>query len=298
MKIKNLLFFIILGLFVFSTAFAQEDDSTETHHHNWFHWDRDSDLFDISIHGDPTLSFNYGLSKITLKNSSDKFADPKLLEFKIGYTRESEKFEAENIFNYKYRYLTLGYISSELGNSSSGLQIDTKLWRVGLIKSSGYGYEIGNAAVILYNSSGMMWSRPEVHRPNILTFAAVPQNKMDDINESIRFGTSAEGGIRFETGKIVTLEAGYERSIIFPRHLFGKWVISAILEDIAQSFVDRFVDEIFDSSPQVAPVVSFVLKNALSYGIYELRQDKMNWPFNTEPGIGYDQFKFGVTFVF
>ena len=69
MKIKNLLFFIILGLFVFSTAFAQDDDSTETHHHNWFNWDRDSDLFDISIHGDPTLSFNYGLSKIKLKNS-------------------------------------------------------------------------------------------------------------------------------------------------------------------------------------------------------------------------------------
>ena len=143
-----------------------------------------------------------------------------------------------------------------------------------------------------------MWSRPEVHRPNILTFAAVPPNRMDEISESVRFGTTAEGGIRFETGKIVSLEAGYERSIIFPRHLFGKWVISAILEDVAQSFVDRFVDEIFDSSPQVAPVVNFVLKNALSYGIYELRQDKMNWPFNTEPGIGYDQFKFGVTFVF
>jgi hypothetical protein len=32
--------------------------------------------------------------------------------------------------------------------------------------------------------------------------------------------------------------------------------------------------------------------------MYQLRQEKMNWPFNTAPPLAYDQFKFGVTFVF
>ncbi len=298
MKIKNLLLFFFTSLLLTSFIFAQDNDSTDTGHHKWYDWDESSDMFNVSIHGSPTLSLNFGISNITLKNSADKFADPNMLEFKIGYTREKNKWDTEGIFSYKYRYLVLSYFSSELGGSSKGLEINTKLWRAGLVKSSGYGYDLGKSAIIFYNSSGMVWARTEVQRPDILTFAAIPPNRLDEINESIRFGTTAEGGIRFEAGRMITLEAGYERSIIFPRHLFAKWVGSAIIEDLGQSFVNRFVDEIFDSSPNVAPVVNFVLKNALSYGIYELRQDKMNWPFNTEPGIGYDQFKFGITFVF
>ena len=299
MKFKSLLILLILGLVVTSSLYAQDDsDSTRTRHHHWFHWDDDHDMFNISIHGDPTISLNYGLSKITLRNSGDRFADPKMLESKIGHTRETDMWDADGIFEYRYRYLALSYTSSELFDNSTGTDINTNLWRFGLIKSAGYGYEIGKTAIILYNSSGIMWARPEVHRPNILTFAVVPLNRLDDISNSTRFGTTVEGGIRFEAGKMVTLEAGYERSIIFPRHLFAKWAGSAIIEDIAQSMINRFVDEIFDSSPSVAPVVNFVLKNAVSYCMYELRQHKMNWPFTSEPGIGYDQFKFGMTFVF
>lgn len=301
MKFRYLLLISFLSLLFVSVVLAQdENDSTNTkqHNHKWYEWEDNSETFNIGIHGEPTVSLNYGLSKITLRNSSDIFADPKLLEFKIGYTHERNEAGTEGIFNYKYKYLALSYISSELFDNSNGTEINTNLWRVGLIKSNGYGYALGKTSIILYNSSGVMWARPEVHRPNILTFAAVPPNRLDDINNSTRFGTSSEGGIRFEAGKVITLEAGYERSIIFPRHLFAKWIGSTIIEDVTQSFVNRFVDEIFDSSPNVAPVVNFVLKNAVSYGIYELRQHKMNWPFTTEPGIGYDQFKFGVTFVF
>ncbi|HSP87628.1 MAG TPA: hypothetical protein VLN45_05810, partial [Ignavibacteriaceae bacterium] len=62
--------------------------------------------------------------------------------------------------------------------------------------------------------------------------------------------------------------------------------------------LDSFVDEIMDSSPYAAPIVGFVLKCALSYGVYELRQDKMNWPFKSAAPLAYDQFKFGMTFTF
>jgi hypothetical protein len=53
-----------------------------------------------------------------------------------------------------------------------------------------------------------------------------------------------------------------------------------------------------DSSPYAGPVVGFILKSALSYGIYELRQEKMNWPFSSAAPLSYDQVKFGMTFNF
>jgi hypothetical protein len=62
--------------------------------------------------------------------------------------------------------------------------------------------------------------------------------------------------------------------------------------------LDKFIDEIFESSPSAAPVVNFMLKSALTYGMYELRKDKMNWPFNSDSPLTYDQFKFGLTFIF
>ena len=62
--------------------------------------------------------------------------------------------------------------------------------------------------------------------------------------------------------------------------------------------LDAFINEILNSSPAAGPVVFFILKSALGYGLYELRQDKMNWPFTSAPPIAFDNIKFGVTFVF
>jgi hypothetical protein len=98
--------------------------------------------------------------------------------------------------------------------------------------------------------------------------------------------------------RLIVLEAGYERAIVFERHLFWKWAGSGIIELAANGLLDVFIKEVFKSSPAAGPIVFFVLKSALGYGLYELRQDKMNWPFPSAPPIAFDNIKFGVTFVF
>jgi hypothetical protein len=40
------------------------------------------------------------------------------------------------------------------------------------------------------------------------------------------------------------------------------------------------------------------LKGAYQYAFYTLTKDKMNWPFNTESPLTYENFKFGVTLTF
>jgi len=80
--------------------------------------------------------------------------------------------------------------------------------------------------------------------------------------------------------------------------LFWKWAGSAIIEAAANGLLDVFIKEVFESSPQAGPIVNFLLKNALAYGIYELRQSDMNWPFTTTPPLAFDTFRFGVNFTF
>jgi hypothetical protein len=143
------------------------------------------------------------------------------------------------------------------------------------------------------------WTNIDFSNPlNYLTIIDADQNILKYYDESFRFGTSTEAGVRYQALKNIVLDAGYERAIVFQRHLFWKWTGSALIESVAQGLADMFVDEVFDSSPTAAPIVNFLLKNGLSYGLYELRQKKMNWPFPSEAPISYDQFKFGVTFVF
>lgn len=80
--------------------------------------------------------------------------------------------------------------------------------------------------------------------------------------------------------------------------MFWKWAGSAIIEAAANGVLDVFIKEIFKSSPSAGPIVFFILKSALGYGLYELRQEKMNWPFPSAPPIAMDNIKFGVTLTF
>ncbi len=293
---KKIFYVVILSLIGFIYIYPQDEDSTGNNegswkqHHYRFMW------FHEEFKGKPTISLDYGLSKLTTKNFDENFAKPNLLELKLGYTRERNNDVEENILDYNYKYFYVSNFSTDLaGSSSGGADLKTDMWRFGFGRSSGYGYELGSAAIIPYHTYSFEWSKLKM-KDNPLT--ANDQGISNLYNDSFRFGSSTEGGIRFKIIPNLALEAGYERSIIFPRHIFWKWVGSTIIEAAGQFGIDSFVNEILDSSPYAAPVVNFVLKNALSYGIYELRHEKMNWPFDTAAPLAYDQFKFGVTFVF
>ncbi|MFZ2325011.1 MAG: hypothetical protein WAV89_15110 [Ignavibacteriaceae bacterium] len=312
MKRINLLFAIVF-LFGFSFSNAQDDSTKTDENWNW-HWkwnDReDWDNWNIDFgfgHAQPAISLQYGLAKVDRKDFQSQFVDPNLIELKLGYIRDKPAWKTENIIRESYNYFYISNESNKLsGKDAVGSEVESDMWRFGFGVSEGYGYKLSeSAAIIPYNAFTLNWSRIDFNFPNIATiipfeaFVRVPDYDVLKLyDESFRFGTSSEGGIRFKLINNVMLDAGYERSIVFQRHLFWKWAGSAIIEVASQGLLDGFIHKIFESSPAAGPIVNFVLKNALAFGIYELRQDKMNWPFKSEAPISYDQFKFGMTFVF
>ena len=62
--------------------------------------------------------------------------------------------------------------------------------------------------------------------------------------------------------------------------------------------IDHFSKEVLKASPIAGPIVNFLLKNALSYGSFELRKKYMNWPFETVSPLMFENFKIGLSFVF
>lgn len=281
---------------------AVKQDSTETtdkdNHHNydWRDLKAKFNLFDSQFLHSPSVSLTYGVSSMNIHNFSGSFAEPNVPEIKLGYTSEKPLWKADGILSHKYNYLFLSNITTDISGTPTANKIESNLWRFGFGWARGYGYRIGSSsAIIPYNSFALAWSRLDVKN--------FPANKDDAdklslFNNAFRFGTGSEAGIRIKIIPLVNVEVGYERSIIFERHLFWKWAGSALIEAGANWALDSFVDKIMDSSPYATPVVGFVLKGALAYGIYELRQEKMNWPFQSAAPLAYDQFKFGLTFNF
>jgi len=301
MIIKKLLMLTAAFIFVLSsTIFSQEkgkedlEDSSDTEEDWWDEdWEFEFGLFDS--YKSPSVSVTYGFSSMNLQNFSGSFASPNIPELKLGYTSEKPTWESEGIFKYKYNYVYLSNVTTDIQGTPGENEIESSLWRFGFGWSGGYGYDLGSSAITPYNSTSLGWSKLDVKN-----FPADEQdrNKLMRYHDAFRFGSGSEAGLRIKVIPQVTLEAGYERSVIFERHLFWKWAGSAIIEAAGQFALDSFIDKIRDSSPYAAPVVGFVLKGALAYGIYELRQEKMNWPFSSASPLAYDQFKFGMTFTF
>jgi len=243
--------------------------------------------------GKPSIELSYGQSEISLKNSGINFTQQGTINLKLGWHKE-RSLKNKSIVNYRSNFISGSYSTGNI-RFRNPANSDAVNLNFGFGSADGYGYKLGkNSTLVLYNSSAMTWTRYD--HGSSLNYAE--NNMAEDFNKTIRFGSTAEGGIIIPLGGLVNLQASYDRTIVFPRHMVWKHMGSALIEAAGQSLIDGFVHAIYKTSPFAAPIVSFILKNGLSYGLYELRREKMNWPFESAEPLLFDTYKVGLKFTF
>jgi hypothetical protein len=295
---KIILFFIVILQFLAAPLFSQEKakDTSEKKQQKKFK------LFDEEFfyHGRPFIDVSYGQTNFSFKKSDIFFPNYGIIETKLGYGYLGKTSYSPNIARYRNRFVHGSLMASSLSIKGADNN-STKTWRFGIGNEEGYGFKTGkNSSVILYNGGTMNWTRyDEGITTETFQFGEITRRDiLLDFYETLRFGTSMEAGIIIPIDGMINLQAMYDRSIIFPRHLVWKHLGSLIIEGAGQSAIDAFVKAIIRSSPYAGPIVSFVLKNGLSYGLYELRKEKMNWPFNSAEPLFNESYKLGLTFMF
>lgn len=243
---------------------------------------------DYFYKGRPAMDLSYGGTWPSLKNSGIHFQNSPLLELVLGYTFKGTSKYAAFVKRYRNNYALLTYFN------------DVTTWRFGFGSTSGYGYKFGKkSAILLYNSNSIDWTRYNEEYTTMEPFSSNDYySAIRDFNKTFRFGTGTEAGIIIPFGGIFNFQIQFDRTLVFPRHLVWKHLGSVIIEAIGQSALDGFIHAVFKASPESGPIINFLLKNGLAFGMYELRRSKMNWPFESAEPMLFDSFKAGLNITF
>jgi hypothetical protein len=274
-----------------------------------FEWENDDFKFTMkndeytSDKEKPFLLLEAGQSILTNTTFEERypnmnFKDNSISILRLGYYKYKH-YKESTLIKASSHDIFVSYASDniydfdELSNN-----IQTQNWGFGINWTEGYGNEFHkNFRIIFNHTNGMTWNR----------LALVDEKSISDTNflhtfnrynEKFKFGEQFQSKVEIVLFDIVNLNATYERRHIFPAYMFWYSALSGIIELASQSILDEFIDEVREFSPEITPIINFFLKSGLSYGLYELRRDNMNWPIETEAPFVMENFKvgFGLNF--
>ena len=244
----------------------------------------------------PFIDLSMGKSSLSRENFEGRLPEESLIELKLGYSQL--RAYRDFVWELDERFVYGSYLADDLFTSVSLDSGDFRatIARFGFGNRLGYGYKMGSLILLLYNQNGLHWSEMRTDRSDKLSLT--DHSILDRYERTFRFGMNAEGGVRLQLFKALSLTAAYEIAVIYPRHLFWGWAGSNILYQIGMGMISNFTDDIIFSSPVAGPLFYFILKNALSYGYYQGVKNKMNWPFNSEIPMTVETVKFGISYTF
>ncbi|HRS01670.1 MAG TPA: hypothetical protein P5545_03890 [Bacteroidota bacterium] len=248
----------------------------------------------------PFISLFVGQVNIDNKELNPDINQSADIQLLLGYS-DRKQYPNTNLIRTKNKYISLKNLSNDIIDLKNETKlISAQTWNFGYNKSKDFGWNFGQAFKInLTHSDGYNWSFMNFKITGIdSTDRVVYPKQLMELNDKLKFGEGFSGGIEFELFDHIGLSAGYERMDVFPVHIFWEWVVSDMIEAAAQGMIDEFVNSVRKYSPWATPIISFALKNGLSYGLYELRRKNMNWPFNSQAPYVFETFKVGISYKF
>lgn len=244
------------------------------------------------------VSYGVGsMQHITLQTS---FNSPVINEIKLG-KRFLKPIARYKLIEFNDNYLFSSYVDDNIQSINNTNKLSYEIWRFGLGYRKGFGYNFGGFGILPYYQMGLVWNKINLNLPRS-DFFVLPEEDIHIINhfeDQIKFGTTNIAGVDFRISSVFGIGASYETAIIFPYHKVWKQMGSFFIETLAQTGIDFLTEGvIIKAIPEVAPVIYFILKNGLSYYLFTLKQENMNWPFNTVAPLTIEGFQFNLKITF
>ena len=244
---------------------------------------------------DPILEGSYGYGMFGHKLYTGDLPATATIGLKLGF-REVKNYKSwGKKLDERFLIGTYGKSSIPPGKEGSG-GTTGEWWRVGTGQRSGYGWELGNQALIPYHQYSF-----EITEPTFTPGAGLTPGDSAILLRTAgdwRLGMSTEGGVDVELFSTVAASAGYEMSVIYPRVVFPKWIGSYLIASSSIILISNFAEEIVKTSPFFGPILYFILKNGVAYAFFYAFRGDMNWPFPSETPMMVQTLKLNVSVRF
>ncbi len=243
----------------------------------------------------PMMDFSYGISTVRHKLFQGDLDQVGAVEVRLGFFKADPAIA--NVARLNDRDCFFNYSASDLfGRTTDAAKVKSEISRFGFGSREGYAYDFITTSLYPYTRTGLQWVKLSTGQPAGLSAndAAI----LDRYEGTFRFSTSAEAGLAFGIGEVVSVRGGYEVMAIYPRHVFWPWVGSYGIAAIGMGAISHFGKDIVEASPTLGPILYTLLRSGVAYGYYALVRDNQYWPFRSETPITADGFRIGLTMTF
>lgn len=247
------------------------------------------------------LDVYYGESQLTREGLKGEAINTNVYGILLGGKEEKKHSDSNNVIIQDKYGLSLTLGSAKNVQSSDSLYQGVSLtnanaldfWSLGIITGKGYGYDWGDAILMLTVEDNITWTNISPRSYNISQTQNDWQYIMD-FDGPLRYGSSMTSSMEIRVSNTFSLTGGYTWNQVMPRHMVWYWMGSEIMELFATRSIDVMMEKYIDISPKSQPVVHFILKSAALYGMKELRRKYMNWPFETASPMNITYWNIGV----
>jgi hypothetical protein len=238
---------------------------------------------------------DYGSGTINHISSTSRFANPGLLELRFGV--RDLKLVRRGVMQSEEQFIQGQWYSSDVPALREGREgMRLKMPRIGLGSRTGYGYQWGSAMFFPYHQLAVTFTNIQPAYSSSVPDA--DRAIADRYKGPFRVGLSLEGGFRFHVSRVLSFQAGVEGSVVYPRFVFPKWSGSFMATVTGFVFASRATESVLASSPLFTPIFHFLLKNSLSFLLYQVLKKNSHWPFRSEPPLTIATIKAGFALGF
>ncbi len=294
---KNICFYILILIIILLPGLskAQEDTSAASKFQQYLD---DIYKYPKEIENKNIFSLNTGVSFLSLaENFETDLSRSYIAGFRYGFIRFNDEIDAPGRVYAANEYVYLQSVSSHIKLKGWDLTgIPTDGWRFGFAFRNGYGYVLGKKQYLTLTHAGALnWSRIDVEWPSLIP---ADQAVLEKFDEEFRFGTEYEAGVNYGIADFLQAELAYNHTIVMPGVENFKFAVSALLELAVQRTIDYAAYEYIWRNPDEVPYANFLVKNIVSYLLYQLRRYDMHWPFQSKEPLNYDSIRLHFTFIF
>lgn len=246
----------------------------------------------------PTIELEYGFNQSYYNTVLSKEFNPNnRFMGKIGYANYGETVEGSGLLKYDFSSLFYAQSLGDVDKLSDDGKLNTNVMSFGVMSSNGYGYTLGeNFFIILTHGTGLSWNSLDFSDPD----GVIDPSQIDLIkvmDNGIRFGELYEAGVKIRLIENIGLSANYSENMIMPRFQFWYWSLGKVIEGTTQGLAELFISRVKTTSPELVPIIYFVIKNGISYGFNRLREKNMNWPSETAPPLFEKNVNIGISII-